>query len=122
MAQLQIARPRFGPRKKSRRINLTPEEYYGLQTAFCYTPTPAPSESSHERLRPPPLNPRQVCQGRLARLASRSKSTGFRSQARQSSLTDLPRVEGGRTQSFMGDRKSTRLNSSHQIISYSVFC
>src|SRR5258708_18612359 len=27
----------------------------------------------------------------------------------------------GKTQSFL-DRKSTRLNSSHQIISYAVFC
>src|SRR5258708_30800566 len=25
-------------------------------------------------------------------------------------------------QGFLGDRKSTRLNSSHQIISYAVFC
>src|SRR5258708_28086582 len=34
-----------------------------------------------------------------------------------------PRIEevseGGR---YVGDRKSTRLNSSHQIISYAVFC
>src|SRR5258708_17329844 len=29
---------------------------------------------------------------------------------------DLSRITGG------GDRKSTRLNSSHQIISYAVFC
>src|SRR5438552_9274974 len=27
-----------------------------------------------------------------------------------------------RLDSFRGDRKSTRLNSSHQIISYAVFC
>src|SRR5258708_21505240 len=27
-----------------------------------------------------------------------------------------------RSQSFRSDRKSTRLNSSHQIISYAVFC
>src|SRR5258708_14586580 len=31
----------------------------------------------------------------------------------------LPTVLDGR---FDGDRKSTRLNSSHQIISYAVFC
>src|SRR5258708_37846317 len=29
---------------------------------------------------------------------------------------------GARAQSFHRDRKSTRLNSSHQIISYAVFC
>src|SRR5258708_16792335 len=37
----------------------------------------------------------------------------------------LPRVEFGRAgalRSSAGDRKSTRLNSSHQIISYAVFC
>src|SRR5947208_8261023 len=28
----------------------------------------------------------------------------------------------GRTEEILGDRKSTRLNSSHQIISYAVFC
>src|SRR5438552_11623582 len=28
----------------------------------------------------------------------------------------------GRRRTFNGDRKSTRLNSSHQIISYAVFC
>ena len=30
--------------------------------------------------------------------------------------------QGGATQQFAIDRKSTRLNSSHQIISYAVFC
>src|SRR5258708_24434890 len=30
--------------------------------------------------------------------------------------------DGGRTRLAEGDRKSTRLNSSHQIISYAVFC
>src|ERR671923_1729140 len=32
-----------------------------------------------------------------------------------------PRDESRRAQRRMGDRKSTRLNSSHQIISYAVF-
>src|SRR5258708_29005937 len=30
-------------------------------------------------------------------------------------------LDGG-TAAYLGDRKSTRLNSSHQIISYAVFC
>ena len=30
--------------------------------------------------------------------------------------------KGGQTHLDMPDRKSTRLNSSHQIISYAVFC
>src|SRR5256885_12084040 len=29
---------------------------------------------------------------------------------------------GSATQPFLGDRKSTRLNSSHLVISYAVFC
>src|SRR5207244_9660527 len=33
-----------------------------------------------------------------------------------------PRRSGRRMGSFPSDRKSTRLNSSHQIISYAVFC
>src|SRR5258708_20722732 len=35
-----------------------------------------------------------------------------------------PKVRGGLPAGFPGhrDRKSTRLNSSHQIISYAVFC
>src|SRR5947208_11360503 len=35
---------------------------------------------------------------------------------------DLARVEFFRFPTDRGDRKSTRLNSSHQIISYAVFC
>ena len=38
------------------------KKYYGLHKAFCYTPVPVPTEASRERLRPPPLNPRQVSQ------------------------------------------------------------
>src|SRR5207244_9365467 len=38
----------------------------------------------------------------------------------------LPRlplpIEALRAKEYVGDRKSTRLNSSHQIISYAVFC
>src|SRR5260221_5148937 len=30
--------------------------------------------------------------------------------------------EGGRYEGLEGDRKSTRLNSSHTVISYAVFC
>src|SRR5436190_2484398 len=34
----------------------------------------------------------------------------------------LRHLRGGRRQSPGGDRKSTRLNSSHTVISYAVFC
>src|SRR5207244_8251284 len=33
-----------------------------------------------------------------------------------------PQVRGDSEAIVVGDRKSTRLNSSHQIISYAVFC
>src|SRR5256885_12872507 len=39
---------------------------------------------------------------------------------RQGLLADLPRERGRRPED--GDRKSTRLNSSHLVISYAVFC
>src|SRR5258708_20455368 len=35
---------------------------------------------------------------------------------------DVPLPIGTRLDATVGDRKSTRLNSSHQIISYAVFC
>src|SRR5205807_10265075 len=34
----------------------------------------------------------------------------------------LEYTAGGEGARFMGDRKSTRLNSSHLVISYAVFC
>src|SRR5258708_24745802 len=36
--------------------------------------------------------------------------------------SDLPTIYGNRGFRVQRDRKSTRLNSSHQIISYAVFC
>src|SRR5215216_7253780 len=47
-------------------------------------------------------------------------TTLFRSPRRPAAR---PRPAGGHVRARMrGDRKSTRLNSSHQIISYAVFC
>src|SRR5258708_14383109 len=48
-------------------------------------------------------------------------------QRDRKSVRDYDRVERKQGQTadqspFLGDRKSTRLNSSHQIISYAVFC
>src|SRR2546422_5551761 len=37
-------------------------------------------------------------------------------------LEDAMMVENGRPRGLTGDRKSTRLNSSHGYISYAVFC
>src|SRR5258708_21530418 len=47
------------------------------------------------------------------------RSQAHRSSGRPASGIDDPRA-GGR--GALPDRKSTRLNSSHQIISYAVFC
>src|SRR5258708_17271282 len=54
----------------------------------------------------------------------RSGTSHFVSQRREA---DQVRIlsgvfEGRTTGTPIGDRKSTRLNSSHQIISYAVFC
>src|SRR5947208_10719452 len=52
-------------------------------------------------------------------------TTLFRSPtpARRATHRRVPRFRLGRGGSVgRGDRKSTRLNSSHQIISYAVFC
>src|SRR5947208_11720616 len=51
-------------------------------------------------------------------------TTLFRSRYNSNGTLDLTFGIGGKVQTdFPGlDRKSTRLNSSHQIISYAVFC
>src|SRR5258708_20270049 len=46
-------------------------------------------------------------------------SSGKHSPCRASAFLT---THGGRRRSARSDRKSTRLNSSHQIISYAVFC
>src|SRR5438552_9197546 len=53
-------------------------------------------------------------------------STGFdgmKQRLQSKGMTfDSRQVPGGSRTSCLSDRKSTRLNSSHQIISYAVFC
>src|SRR2546430_4803389 len=51
-------------------------------------------------------------------------TTLFRSDVIYYSGDELPRTEdaGGAETGIFGDRKSTRLNSSHSQISYAVFC
>src|SRR5438105_8565906 len=51
-------------------------------------------------------------------------TTLFRSWASRSRTTSTPRTRGRNGSSGSGgpDRKSTRLNSSHEWISYAVFC
>src|SRR5256885_11574903 len=52
---------------------------------------------------------------RAARLAIRARSSGLTAADVDRARTDERRWPGG-------DRKSTRLNSSHLVISYAVFC
>src|SRR5438552_7992281 len=52
-------------------------------------------------------------------------TTLFRSpeELQEAGLVQFPMIIGGVVPVIIGkDRKSTRLNSSHQIISYAVFC
>src|SRR3954467_6739395 len=49
-------------------------------------------------------------------------TTLFRSELRQVQHARLGNGIGGRRRPGLQDRKSTRLNSSHTIISYAVFC
>src|SRR5258708_10027537 len=49
-----------------------------------------------------------------------SPTVGRRNPVKRASRDDSPTV--GRRNPVKADRKSTRLNSSHQIIPYSVFC
>src|SRR5256885_10302791 len=63
----------------------------------------------------PPLSAltvdRAVYRGRVSRNPALSAALGFRTALAQAGVS----VAGG-------DRKSTRLNSSHLVISYAVFC
>src|SRR5258708_29907656 len=54
--------------------------------------------------------------------SSRMASLMASSQALVISEWESPTARGTRFDQFKSDRKSTRLNSSHQIISYAVFC
>src|SRR3990170_4277574 len=49
-------------------------------------------------------------------------TTLFRSSRQRERRSPSKRSEGDRRSRCLEDRKSTRLNSSHQIISYAVFC
>src|SRR5258708_20355760 len=54
-----------------------------------------------------------------------NESTGAWTFAQSEPLDHLPTVQGeeGKTLDLSGlDRKGTRLNSSHQLISYALFC
>src|SRR5258708_546186 len=57
-----------------------------------------------------------------ARRARPCSSAGFREGPAVSDIREGPPARRVAQRDAQGDRKSTRLNSSHQIISYAVFC
>src|SRR2546426_8378043 len=75
---------------------------------------------------PRPRATRVEIPGGLVRLnhrrSSRQDSTPARPEIRRSSATNRAAASAGTRHSRFEDRKSTRLNSSHLVISYAVFC
>src|SRR5258708_31524570 len=55
-------------------------------------------------------------------IASTKRESGERARGRRPLSIRSQPLEPGSDISLRQDRKSTRLNSSHQIISYAVFC
>src|SRR3712207_7239158 len=84
-------------------------------TLFPYT-TLFRSRGARDLPRPGPLQPRPLRQGQRPALAVRH-APGARALGRLRLGAALPDRAGA-----LGDRKSTRLNSSHANISYAVFC
>src|SRR5438034_4881255 len=54
--------------------------------------------------------------------AKRLVAEGRSQQRTQGILIEVGNLEGNLAGVFVQDRKSTRLNSSHTVISYAVFC
>src|SRR5260221_9831379 len=52
----------------------------------------------------------------------RSPHALWQLQGERRAIFEEAEEHGVKTQVFKGDRKSTRLNSSHTVISYAVFC
>src|SRR3712207_7467254 len=61
-------------------------------------------------------------EGEDRRAVQRARRRRVGRAAREGLRADLLRVAGDREAAPVGDRKSTRLNSSHANISYAVFC
>src|SRR5688500_19763998 len=74
----------------------------------------------------PPHNMREVIDGILAVIEHRGQPKDARTRALLKTVAGPDFPTGGfivgRQGIFQADRKSTRLNSSHLVISYAVFC
>src|SRR5207244_7089052 len=84
--------------------------------------SPPAKDSSKEALarsQSPPLRAAQPASSGAARTSSSAISLPSKNQARKPGGEER---EGRALAPLLQDRKSTRLNSSHQIISYDVFC
>src|SRR2546426_4995687 len=56
------------------------------------------------------------------RMVSRQVQVGRASRTQMERVRDVREVPPGEDRDSLTDRKSTRLNSSHLVISYAVFC
>src|SRR5207244_7586388 len=93
---------------------------YSVGREFLIVPTPSPSQVLFTlivRQASPKRSQRSCCiaaQRRLAKLlVGRRRPQQFKSKGLKQACSSFP---------WRRDRKSTRLNSSHQIISYALFC
>src|SRR5260221_10860126 len=85
--------------------------YFGLRSSMAKG-----SQALQDRVRQTLLDENQILQDRLKRVEELCKSD------REALEKKLARVEGVVSTIRYIDRKSTRLNSSHTVISYAVFC
>src|SRR5690606_41204543 len=88
-----------------------------LYTLSLHDALPISATDSADPLRSPLGSPEPAPPGRTPPPAARS--TGSR---RAEQRADIRRHSHDRREREQGDRKSTRLNSSHVKISYAVFC
>src|SRR5256885_13302994 len=63
-----------------------------------------------------------LAKSEIARIGRNCRQTNLAVEVAAHVLLEGPSRDAVEAQENMGDRKSTRLNSSHLVISYAVFC
>src|SRR5437867_6293745 len=93
-----------------------------VQSQPTCTVFPYPTLFRSEREQPAPLD--RVGADRDQHRRQRLELQDARQKAQELGLAEHEEQAGagGTRRNFLGDRKSTRLNSSHRTISYAVFC